>query len=229
MSVCVVNVSCGRPGYTQGQTRLNASLDQHGYKGERMYWGDACAKKLPPGSPSHESVPYAFKLHALKAAEEAGHTTLLWADSSMWLTGAIDPIVAHAKQYGVAAWNGGWSVGQWTSDRALTKLEISRDAAMLLPLVVGGLVCINTEHAKGKQLLDEWFRFATDGVSFIGAWDNVGGKVSADSRVLGHRHDMPSLSVIANRLDVELLKCPKWFSYDSDTPDPQSIFLARGI
>lgn len=226
MKPCVVNVANGG-GYPAGQDRLDNSLKNVGYLGARSYWRDS----LPPGAPTHHDVPYAFKTHALLHAERTlGVNMLIWADASMVAVNDISPIMLHAAKQGVCLWRAGWTVGQWTSDAALPKLGIGREDAMKVPLLVGGLMAIDLTHPKGRKFLDQWHAFATDGVSFRGPWNNKGNGASTDNRVLGHRHDMPSISVIAQRLSIVPVDCPKWFAYDMGGPPPgEPIFLARGL
>lgn len=224
MNVCITNVAVGG-WYLKGQDRLRKSLSDVGYQG-RGLWFD----KTPANRPPHSHTPYAFKLGALVQAASAGYEVVMWADASMWATQPVEPIFEHARQHGAALWRAGWSVGEWTSDAALPKLGMSRDEAMKIPLLVGGLVAICLSHPSGRQLLSLWSDFSNDRVSFKGPWSNEKKQASKDPRVLGHRHDMPSLSVLGHRLEIPPIDPPKWFAYATDAPaPPEATFLARGM
>lgn len=218
MKTCIVNYASGT-GHCMGQKRLAASLEKHGYKGDLLLYGENHGDSMPPGCPAHSRVPYAFKTYAMVEAVRRGADMVLWMDSSMWITSPLDPIFDYASEHGACSWFCGFNVAEWTNERGLAKMGISRDEASRIPLIVGGLVAISTAHPKGAELLRRWHGFACDGESFVGEWSN-------------HRHDMPSLSFLIHQLGIPPVGCPKWFAYDSNPPlkpDPISIVLARGM
>lgn len=225
----MVNVASGQ-WYSAGQKRLDDSLTAVRYAGGRMYWGDAMPDALPPGAVPHKQVAYGFKTHAIEAARVAGHKSILWLDASMWAIKSIDPIFAHADKHGAAVWYcDGFMVGQWCADSALASLGLSREEAMSIRLITGGIVCLSMEHRAGRMILEQWLRYSEDGVSFLGPWDNAGQAASKDPRVLGHRHDMPALSVLVERAGVQPMVPPHWFSYWAETLDPSVLVVARGM
>jgi len=64
---CIVTVATAAH-FLAGQQRLANSVKE---------WGDGVAMLnwqgfLPPGSPPHQAVPYAFKAYAIKAARDMG-------------------------------------------------------------------------------------------------------------------------------------------------------------
>lgn len=218
MRTCIVNYASGT-GHCMGQRRLVASLEKHGYTGDLLLYGDEHGNSLPPGCPKHSEVPYAFKTYGMVEAVRRGATLPMWMDASMWITSRLDPILDYAREHGAASWLCGFSVADWTHDTGLARMGITREQARSIPLIVGGLVAISTEHPAGRELLDRWHGFASDGESFVGSWNN-------------HRHDMPSLSYLIHKLGIPPIGCPKWFAYDSNPPqkpDPISIVLARGM
>lgn len=211
MTTAIVSVGIGAS-YPKGVARLVESLKTIGYAGTIKTW----TTEYPANSPTHQQVPYAFKLFAMR--EVANHDVVFWLDASMWAIRDLTPIFNHAMIHGAAVWRAGFSVADWCDPAPMAKLGLNREGAKAIPLVCGGIVAIATKHENGKSLLDQWYGYATDGVSFIGPWAT-------------HRHDMPSLSTLVYRLGIEPINCPKWFAYDYDnvTPKEETIVLARGM
>ncbi len=216
--------------YPSGQDRLVQSLAQMGYQGETLLWKNI----YPPNCPKHDAAPYAFKPFAFKQAMTQGYDVAFWLDASMWAVKSLDPIIAHIEQHGVAVWRAGWTVGEWSTDRALAKMGLTRDMGMGISLVCGGIVGLDLRRPLVRQLVEDWVGFASDGVSFQGEHSNKGphkGSCSADERCLGHRHDMPSLSMLVARDGHVPIDPPKWFAYstDSEPAHLEAIILARGM
>jgi len=224
---CVVNVAVG-PGHVRGQQRLTESLRAWKYQGDFISWTDA----YPPGSPTHQSAPYAFKFFALKEALRRGYDTVLWLDASFWAIDEPMKVFRVIDKRGYALWLSGWTTGEWTSDAALKMLRITREEAFKYPLVMGGAVGISKYHAGAMELLKRMLVYAADGATFPGAWDNKRKQVSTDSRVLGHRHDQPPLGVESKRLGLEPFRCPYLIAYwlsAHPEPDPRSVFICKGM
>jgi hypothetical protein len=78
MKTCVINVANGI--YLRGQERLRESLKAQGFRGDVIFWTDA----LPPGSPTQDESPMAFKPFAFKAAFEQGYELVLWLDAAAY-------------------------------------------------------------------------------------------------------------------------------------------------
>src|SRR5580698_3342627 len=60
----------------------------------------AWENSLPPGSPFHTEVPYAFKAYAILDAWARGFGTILWADSSVFPIRSVEPIWQHIERQG---------------------------------------------------------------------------------------------------------------------------------
>jgi hypothetical protein len=221
----IVNYVTSNGWYPRGQARLIESIARTGCGITLLTGreGDGNAR------PSHQDVPYGFKTAELQRARFYGVGTALWLDASMWAIQDPTPIFEHAERHGAALWDCGFKLGEWCHDRGLNELCLTRDEAMNIPLVIGGCVCICFDHPAGAQLIDRWDAYSRDGVSFQGSWDNAGQSCSRDPRCKGHRHDMPSLSELANCLRLPLLERPKWFDYWSETPSPETLIVARGM
>jgi len=222
---CIVNVAVG-DGFLRGQDRLARSLAEVGYVGGVAFWRD----ELPPGSPTHEDVPYAFKVHALECVAQKGFTSLLWVDASVWFIRSPDVVFDEVEREGhyVAAVVGGHKAGEWCSDDALAKLDATREELMHYPLVYGGFFGVEvSKRTSGWAILYQLGKRARDG-SFRGPW---GPGTSTDPRVKGHRHDQTALSVIVDRLGMEINWHPNYFEYkwEGVIPNPTCVALAQGM
>lgn len=202
--LCVVNVAVDGPGRDwceRGQHRLDAALTAVGFSGPRLLW----TGRLPPGSPTHEESPYAFKVFALLEAFRRGHRRVLWLDASVVPLGPLDPVEAALDAHGCFLLRyGNLTIGPWSSDRALAALGLDRDEAFDVPKIIAGAIGLDLADARAQQFLRRWHAHALDGVTFPGAYTNEHGQVSADPRVRGHRHDQVAASVLAWRLGMPL-------------------------
>ncbi len=224
---CIVNVATGGP-HVRGQKRLAESLRSFGYQGDFITWTDS----LPPGSPTHQAVPYGFKFYALREAIRRGYDTVLWLDASFWAIDDPMKLMRVIDKRGYGLWKAGWSPGEWTSDAALVQLGVTREDAFKIPLIMGGAIGLSTGHSGAMELLKRMIVYTKDGKTFPGAWKNDKKQVSQDPRVLGHRHDQPALAVEAKRLGMEAFDGPLYIAYWLSThpePDPRSIFICKGM
>jgi hypothetical protein len=247
----VVNVATGAH-YIKGQERLTealAELDE-----DYMVWRDT----LPPDSPTHQNVPYAFKAFALEAARKKGHTLLMWADASIVPIAKLDPIWEYAEAHGVWLADNGWRNSQWTCDLAYPELFSYLDYTVIHNLtdvedevleclkkmnrtikhVVATAFALDLAHPKGVQFFLEYLRLAKT-KAFCGPWWNSNGERPEYAKrggaapcgppeCLGHRHDQTAASVIAWRLGLPLTECPRFFAYEGERSD-ETILVARGI
>lgn len=228
---CVVNASYGG-WYPLGLERMRGSLQHHGFDGDCLGW----VNKFPAGCPAHEVIPYAFKPLVMRVAMNSGYENVLWLDSSVWAIRNPAPIFDYIANIGPALWVQGDQLGEWASDASIEKFGITRECAMAIPLLQGGIWGFNT--ARDRDLVEQYCAYALDGVTFPGPWWNhdhtwrgrhcPAGLASADPRVRGHRHDMVPLSFIA-----EVNQLPRQtnlqFAYWTERPDESTIFLARGM
>lgn len=222
MRYCIVTVGTG--GYGRGLGRLQQSLVEQGFKGDFLSWTG-----YPPNSPTHQEVPYAFKLHALAEARRQGYDCALWLDCSIWAVKPVEPIFEIIEKQGYALWDASWQLGQWCHDSGLAKFGISRDNAMKMELVIGGAVGINFNYLPARVLFEDWFECSTDGFSFLGPWRNERCEMGTDPRILGHRHDMPSLTYYARSSGLNTFKAAHLFQYWTDPLLPETVLACHGM
>lgn len=201
MNRVVLNVATGY--YVRGQRRLRRAVSD-----PMMTWADA----MPPGSPTHQTVPYAFKAWAILAAADAGRDLILWADASILPIRSLEPLWELIEEQGYWFSRNGWQNGEWCSDAALPLLGITRDEAMRQPHVVATAFGLNLRHETGAEFARKYLHYAKNG-AFCGPWRNDRGEASSDTRVLGHRHDQTAASAIVAQLGMKLTDPPAWFAY----------------
>ncbi|HTF64552.1 MAG TPA: hypothetical protein VK638_17860 [Edaphobacter sp.] len=221
-SRCVVNVATGR--FVIGQNRLDSLLTVPLVK-----WTD----HLPPTSPAHNDVPYAFKAWALYEASKQ-YTTLLWADACI-VPRDLTPLFERIEREGYWMSRNGWTNAEWTAESAYEDLGITREENARIPHVVATAFGISLKHAKGAGFLGGYLRLAQAN-AFRGPWwnsnhpehgNNPGAVPCGDETVRGHRHDQSCASVIAWKLGFELTEPPNWFSYKgAETVD--TVLIADG-
>ncbi len=225
---------------------------------QTLAWSDSLPRNCPPhrtsgnmsASREHDCRPYAFKAYALREAQAAGYTSLLWCDSCIIPLKPLAPIWEAAERDGVWICRNGYNNAQWTADSAYAELlpefyefdkHMEREGSAVvanakIEHVVATVFAVSTAHPIGAKFLAEYFRLASETRAFCGPWQNSNAPrvpnrnnkrpsgPCGPPEVLGHRHDQTAASVIAWRLGIKLHD-PIWFSYSAD---PDTILLAKG-
>ena len=208
---CIVSVATD--GYVPFQERLMESLRSAGYRDALIRW----TNELPPGSPSHEDVPYGFKVSAIPEAFRQGHTSILWLDSPSQATASLDGLFERIEREGHLLMAGDEFLGNWASDDCLRAFGLPRDQAMNRKLMNGTFIGVDLRNARTLDWFRRWSDAARRGL-FGGPCfspnapaeirDRKPGKsvgfVSTDSRCWGHRHDEAVGTCLAWRLDMLL-------------------------
>jgi len=203
----VVNVATGP--FVRGQERLRRALDTVGFDGMRAFFRD----RWPPGSPSHQETPYAFKAFAIADAWRRGASVVLWADASVLPVKSLDPLFERIERDGYWVSNNGFTTGEWCADSALGPLGITREQSWGIPHPVATAFGLNLADPDAMGLFREWFQLAMDGAAFRGPWTNRNGEASNDPRVRGHRHDQTALGVLVWRHGWKLTDPPNIIAY----------------
>jgi hypothetical protein len=230
MRRCIVNVATGH--YVIGQRRLRDSpyIDP----AEILTWADV----MPPHSPSHLDVPYAFKAHAMRVAAEGGSDLVLWADACILPLRPLDRLWQQIETDGHWICRNGWANAEWTCDAAYPYLGVTPEDNWQIPHVVATAFGLNLRHPTGRAAMDEYLRLAQTR-AFCGPWCNrnhpdyahmgLSGRCApcGPVSVRGHRHDQTALSVIAWKLGMRLTDAPAVFSYRRGETD-QTDLVADG-
>lgn len=237
MSPRVVITTLARGGwYPHGVARMIRAFHEVSDGYEIQAW----INTLPPGAPTSviengtDYTGYCAKPFAVRAAFDSGADIVLWLDASFWPVAHIQPLIDHITKHGYYLCRNGNKVGQWASDRCLEKMCYSRDHAMFVEEVSSG--CVGFERACGA--VDRWCAWsAVRNGALVAGYHTNGpedgkrtGFVSADPRVLGHRHDQTILSLVARGTDMNLLvERPKFWQYDGQPTTKQTLLLCRGM
>lgn len=215
-SECIINVGNGQ-WFTKGSVRLQSSLEDVGFEGDVMVW----TEWLPDGSPSHEENPYAMKIYAFEAALKAGHTTILWLDSSVW---AIKHPTFHMEEIrteGYYLFHTGFNTGQWTNDQCLEYFKMSREEADAIPMCAGGILGLNFETEIAQEFFAQWKAAMLAG-AFKGSWTST-------ETEHAHRHDQSCASIIAHRLGMTMHPYQVYDYYWDEGMPETAEFALRGM
>lgn len=192
--------------FSNGFSAIRASLARHRFNGDFLTWKD----EYPKGCPSHHVIPFAFKPYCIREAMQRGYHLVLWLDASIRIKRDPAPLFELIGADGYLFFENYHSVGEFCKDEALGPLGIARDESFSLPSCDASVIGLDLRTAKACEFLEQWVRFANDGITFPGPkWSGVKNwpaTASADSRVKGHRHDQTCASVIALKLGMSRWK-----------------------
>lgn len=203
--IAICNVGIGG-NYAVGSNRLIDSLDHVGNRWDRFIY----VNQYPEGSPTHQQAPYAFKLHALMAAERAGADIIVWADSAVWAIRDAADLIKHVERQGYYFVHSGYSYGQWTSDTCMMAMGEKRDDqcydAAVSPMIMACFYAIDLRRPAMKRFFQEVkdVSLSHDGALLRGDWKNDNRQVSYDPRCTGHRHDQSVISILIKRYKLKI-------------------------
>lgn len=183
---CVVSVATGDRRFPEALARLRESLARHAPGVPLLAWEHG---ELPPGSPAHDNVPFAFKPFALAEARCRGLETLLWMDAACVAVRPLAPLFDRIENTGHLLFrNGRWRVGEWAAPHALDALGVSRAESMEMPELNAAALGLRAD----QPFLDRWLEEARRGTAFRGHKSE-------------HRHDQSVAGVLAARLGMRAL------------------------
>lgn len=200
---CIVSVATG-PHYCANQDRL---LSQVGSQEQCIFFRD----ELPPGSPSHQDIPYGFKYAAIEKAASHGAGRVLWFDSSVVVLGRLEPIWdLIAKQGYWFSRNYDYTNGQFCSDEALKIMSTTREAAFKVPHCVASCFGLDMESKVARVFLAAWKDWAQQG-AFAGDRGDLSG-TGDPLTYRGHRNDQAVASQIIADLGMQMTEPPDYFA-----------------
>lgn len=186
---CIINYSSGR--YVPSAIRQAGKIREVGYQGEYIQY----LNTLPPNCYPHHEIPYHFKPMAFLDAYNQGYRQILWMDAPVYPAKSLDPLFETIERDGYLILLNGWSNGEWTSDRALLPLGMSREASFSQPHAMACVMGFDLSRTDVLMVFNKWMLSAMD--AYPGPWKNENGNCSSDDRVLGHRHDQSAISAFA--------------------------------
>lgn len=165
---------------------------------------------LPHGTPTliengYDYTPYAAKVFALESVRRAGADIGILIDAAFFPIRDILPLVQHVERQGYYLCANGFKVGEWSSDRCLAAMDVTREDAFTIEEISSYCVGLDFRNPRALELLYHWQRCALDPAIIPGPHSSAPGErnpgfVSSDPRVKGHRHDQTALSIVAHRM-----------------------------
>ncbi len=236
MNVAIVTVAIGG-WYPRGVARMI----QQFYLISPGYRLVAFVNTLPTGAPAnviendYDYTGYCAKPLAMMEAFTSGHDAVILLDAAFYPIRAIHPLVEHIAQHGYYFCKNGNNVGDWSSDRCLQRMGVTREDAFTMEEVSSYCVALNFADGRCVELLQRWCGFAQDRLTIPGPhtnWPHQGrnkGNASTDPRVKGHRHDQTVLSILAHRMGMnKLIPRPKFTTYlGSETEE--TVLVNQGM
>ena len=225
---CIVSFANKNGNYIKGLARLGESL-RNNFNGE--FLGFIGEQSM--GCPLHSAMPYAFKIHAIQKAIDAGFDQILWLDSSCFAIKNVNSIFDTIEKDGCIFQEAGHMLGTWTNDKTLKYFNLTRDEAMNIRMVGNaGFLGLNLRNPTAKQFFIRWKKACQDGM-FAGAWTNDGSE-SKDERCKGHRHDMSCSSALVHTMGLSELIKPgneilQYAGLYDETLNDTIIFKAQGL
>jgi hypothetical protein len=203
MSRCIVSVAFRYP-YVDYLAYFLKSLDAVGNAIPVVSWRD----ELPPGSPTHQQVNYAFKWFAIAECIKRGFTSILWLDCACYARAPLEPLFDLIERDGHHFIYDDNALGKWISDKGLDYFKVTRDEAMTLKLMCGTCYGFDTTNPRTQAFLQAW-RDSYDagfwGQFYGGSYKDgasLASMLSSDPRCCGHRSDEAAAAIIAHRLGM---------------------------
>lgn len=196
------------------------------------------ANEMPPESPPHKAVPYAFKAFAIAEAIRQGYSTVLWADACIVPDEDLAPLWERIERDGYWMSRNGWANHEWTCDAVYPLLGVTREENKQIPHVVATTFGLCLKHEAARAFAAEYLRYAKNG-AFCGPWMNKNHPDYAHHAVnercapcgppttRGHRHDQTAASLLAYRLGWKLTDPPEIFAYKNGETE-QTLLVADG-
>ena len=210
---CVISLGVGKPVFKLTLQRLGESLKRVGFEGDYLYWDEL----LPSGCSDQFEAPFAFKSYCFYKARELGYEQVLWIDAPCVAIRKMAPVFRSMERHGYIFFNNnyGQMMGQWSSDDALAKNQISREEALAMPEIPCSVLGLDLRSDLACRFLDGWHQIMADGITARGikerikTWDeyqeifwNRNSRISRDPRVCGHRCDQVAAGIVAHRLGM---------------------------
>ncbi len=215
--------------YPKGQNRLARSLLATPPSVQCFF----NQKEPDVGQPTHQEIPYAFKLGCFQRALAEGVDLVLWLDAACYAIQDITPVFDHIEKHGyffVGASSEGeaHTIGKWTNDATLDAFGFERDEVMDVPQQSTCCVGLDLRRQDMRQWLHTW---VTHRAFFKGRWDNKTFSESSDPRCLGHRHDQSVAALITHVMGLHVHpRDNHLFAYECcPNPQPTVCILSGGM
>ena len=210
--------------YVDMLARLSNSL-RHNFSGDFLSW----ISEQALGCPLHSEVPFAFKIHGIQRAKDAGYEQVLWLDSSVYAIANIDCTFDEIRKDGIIFQEAGHYLRTYTNDRTLQYFGIDFDKAAELPMIGNaGFLGFDFTNPIGVEFFERWKKSMEDGMF------NDQSEPIADERFKRHTWDMSCSSAIMHKMGLaHLMKSGnEWLQYAGPfdkTHNETIIYKAQGM
>lgn len=192
---CIVSLATKNSRYVDGLARLSNSLRDNADGIDFLGF----IHEHSVGAPLHTENNYAFKVYAIQKAIDAGYTSILWLDCSVYAVAPVQPIFDLMEQHGYWFEGNGCWLGEWCNDKALDYYDIDRHSAMSVPMIQSGFMGFNLDGIIGRKLWDSFF-VAYNWDLFNGSW-------------VDHRHDQSCMSAILTKHNIPFSHTAEYVQY----------------
>lgn len=210
--------------YPKGLERLADSLKH--YCIPFKFW----LNEYPPGSPTHQQHPYAFKYFGMKWARDNGYTHVLWVDTSIWFLRHPIEIFKLVDHNGFFVTTNDASIVHYTNDNCWSILKQDKQNFVGKSMYSAGLTGLKLTNPKASLFLNQMLKHSLDG-SFVGPWSgpNI------------HRHDQSVGSILLNNMSISTSEDyyalahfansneKNWSTSDFQNRYPEAIVVLRGM
>lgn len=220
----IVSFANKRGNYVKMLARLSDSLRDN-FDGDFLAW----VNEAGLGCPSHQDVPFAFKIHGIQKAIDAGYEQVLWLDSSCYAVGNMQPVFDEIKANGMIFQDAGHYLRTYTNDQTLDYFGIAPDQAMNIKMIGNaGFLGFDFTNPIAIEFFEKWKKSMLDGMF------NDSKANPTDSRFKRHTWDMSCSSAIMYKMGLShLMKSgDEWLQYAGpfDKPLNSTILIkAQGL
>ena len=233
---CCIVTYADRDGDIKGATRLYESIKRFN---PQMHFCQFKNHQII-GAPAHKDKPYAFKYFAILEGFRRGFKNVLWLDASTWKINNGLRVFEQIEENGYFFQDSGFSLGQWSSDEFLRYWMYTREYALKINMIQGGIFGFNHEWDKKGFMIPALCQMGQDTACLDGAWTNERHQVSSDERCKGHRHDMCLTTALVKEGELKVHKQFKYYAMkewcdkytrcpDPEWPTSDIEYLAQGM
>lgn len=207
--------------YSKGSDRLAASLIANGFPGDQLIWKDQWPNAIPG---LNQGCIYNVKVDAFQHAINAGYTTIIWGDSSIYALRPLDRFIDAINTKGYWIGQSGHNCAQTASDAQLQYFGVSRDWAENVHDCATGIFGVNMDFDGPRKAIETWIRAGKDCV-FHGSRHHDG--QSKDPRFKFARQDQSTMSLILGKEAMTLDRFGDFVAYRWDRYE--STFKCEGM
>lgn len=193
---CVVLYASFNKNYPRGLKRLVNLIAQSDFKGHILYhlggWPN-----VEGGSLRLAHVPYAFKVSALKEAEQLGFKRGFWLDTAIKPYVSLNAIFEIIEQKGYFIMGNSHMIGPYLHPDVANAFAIPFEETFQIPICSAGITGIDFTNKTGSQILHKWYQAACNPIAFFSPRSDQNA-LSIILYQMGLSHQMVSIERLAH-------------------------------